>query len=838
MTPALASRRAHRRGSTLTTTFRELGILPETAEALEAVGIISPFPIQEMTLPVALSGTDVIGQAKTGTGKTLGFGLPLLERVTVPADVEAGRAAPEDLTNAPQALVVVPTRELCQQVTNDLLTAGKVRNVRVTAIYGGRAYEPQVEALKKGVDVVVGTPGRLLDLAGQKKLVLKHVKSLVLDEADEMLDLGFLPDVEKIINMLPVKRQTMLFSATMPGAVIGLARRYMSRPTHIRATAPDDEGVTVANIKQFVYRAHNMDKPEMVARILQAEGRGLAMIFCRTKRTAADIAEQLERRGFASGAVHGDLGQGAREQALRAFRNGKVDVLVCTDVAARGIDVEGVTHVINYQSPEDEKTYLHRVGRTGRAGAKGTAITFVDWDDIPRWQLINKALQLDFNDPVETYSSSPHLFSDLGIPAGTKGTLPRSERTRAGLDAEVLEDLGETGGRGARGRGGRGGRAEAAAPERERPARTPRSRRRTRGGTPLDAAATTAEAPAAESGSVAEPTAARTPRRRRRTRGGAAPAPVTPAAVSPATEAAEAAVTPVESPAAPAAPEMPRRRRTRRSAEPVEAPAVETPVAEAAPVAAAPQAAEAVADTAEAVEAKPRRRTRKAAAAAPVEVAEAAADTAETVETKPRRRTRKAAEPAAEAAVATAESTDEAAPATKPRRTRKTAAAAPVEAAEAAADTAETVETKPRRRTRKAAEPAAEAAVATAESTDEAAPATKPRRTRKTAAAAPVEAADTATEAKPRRTRKTAATAEAALDTAEAAEAKPRRARKTAAVAVADGAEAPAPKARRTRKAVAEAAAPEIPAQATEEPEVKPRRRARKATAAVEAAEG
>ncbi|MFE9499238.1 DEAD/DEAH box helicase [Streptomyces collinus] len=803
MTPALASRRAHRRGSTLTTTFRELGILPETAEALEAVGIISPFPIQEMTLPVAMSGTDVIGQAKTGTGKTLGFGLPLLERVTVPADVEAGRATPEDLTDAPQALVVVPTRELCQQVTNDLLTAGKVRNVRVTAIYGGRAYEPQVETLKKGVDVVVGTPGRLLDLAGQKKLNLKHVKSLVLDEADEMLDLGFLPDVEKIINMLPVKRQTMLFSATMPGAVIGLARRYMSRPTHIRATAPDDEGVTVANIKQFVYRAHNMDKPEMVARILQAEGRGLAMIFCRTKRTAADIAEQLERRGFASGAVHGDLGQGAREQALRAFRNGKVDVLVCTDVAARGIDVEGVTHVINYQSPEDEKTYLHRVGRTGRAGAKGTAITFVDWDDIPRWQLINKALELDFNDPVETYSSSPHLFSELGIPAGTKGTLPRSERTRAGLDAEVLEDLGETGGRGARGRGGRGGRGETAAPERERSARTPRSRRRTRGGTPLDASAATAEAPAAEAGSVAEPTAARTPRRRRRTRGGAAPAPVTPAAVSPATDAAEAAVTPVENPAAP---ETPRRRRTRRSAEPVEAPAVETPVAEAASVAAAPQAAEAVADTAEAVEAKPRRRTRKAA------------------------------EPAAEAAVTTAEGTDEAAPATKPRRTRKTAAAAP---AEVAADTTEAVEAKPRRRTRKAAEPAAEAAVTTAEGTDEAAPATKPRRTRKTAATAPAEAAEAAAvEAKPRRTRKTAATAEAALDTAEATEAKPRRTRKTAAVAVEEATEAPAPKARRTRKAVADAAAPEIPAQATEEPEVKPRRRTRKAAAAVEATEG
>ncbi|SCE00570.1 Helicase conserved C-terminal domain-containing protein, partial [Streptomyces sp. IgraMP-1] len=346
---------------------------------------------------------------------------------------------------------MVPTRELCQQVTNDLLTAGKVRDVRVLAIYGGRAYEPQVEALNKGVDVIVGTPGRLLDLAGQRKLDLGHVKALVLDEADEMLDLGFLPDVERIVTMLPAKRQTMLFSATMPGAVIGLARRYMTQPTHIRATSPDDEGATVANIAQHVFRAHSMDKPELVSRILQAEGRGLAMIFCRTKRTAADIAEQLQRRGFASGAVHGDLGQGAREQALRAFRNGKVDVLVCTDVAARGIDVEGVTHVINYQTPEDEKTYLHRIGRTGRAGRAGIAITLVDWDDIPRWQLINKALELTFNDPVETYSTSPHLYEELRIPEGTKGTLPRADRTRAGLAAEELEDLGETGGRGARG---------------------------------------------------------------------------------------------------------------------------------------------------------------------------------------------------------------------------------------------------------------------------------------------------------------------------------------------------------------------------------------------------
>ncbi|MEU1415660.1 DEAD/DEAH box helicase [Streptomyces sp. NPDC005731] len=696
-----------------------------------------------MTLPVALSGTDVIGQAKTGTGKTLGFGLPLLERVTVPADVEAGRARPEALTESPQALVVVPTRELCTQVTNDLLTAGKVRNVRVTAIYGGRAYEPQVEALKKGVDVVVGTPGRLLDLAGQKKLNLKHVKCLVLDEADEMLDLGFLPDVEKIINMLPAKRQTMLFSATMPGAVIGLARRYMSQPTHIRATAPDDEGATVANIAQHVFRAHSMDKPEMVSRILQAEGRALAMIFCRTKRTAADIAEQLQRRGFAAGAVHGDLGQGAREQALRAFRNGKVDVLVCTDVAARGIDVEGVTHVINYQSPEDEKTYLHRIGRTGRAGASGTAITLVDWDDIPRWQLINKALELDFNDPVETYSTSPHLFAVLGIPEGTKGVLPRAERTRAGLAAEELEDLGETGGRGPRGR-----RSPAPPTQSERPARAPRSRRRTRNGAPVEAPA----APdAAETPQPAEDLEARTPRRRRRMRGGVpaeSAAAVTETAEPTVSEAAETVVDTAE-------PVKPRRRRTRRAAE--TAPAAAEAAVDA--VVAAP-AAEAAVDTAEAA---PRRRTRKAAATEAA--AETAVDTAEATEAKPRRRTRKTAEAAPEA-------TEGEAPA-KPRRTRKTA--------EAAVETVDGAEATPRRRTRKAAatEAAAETAVDTAEATE-----AKPRRTRKAVAAEPAIPAQSVEEpeVKPRRRTRKAAAAEAEIPAqTDEAPAKPRRRTRKAA---------------------------------------------------------
>ncbi|WP_395758687.1 DEAD/DEAH box helicase [Streptomyces althioticus] len=776
-----------------------------------------------MTLPVALTGTDVIGQAKTGTGKTLGFGLPLLERVTVPADVEAGRAKPEDLTDTPQALVVVPTRELCTQVTNDLLTAGKVRNVRVTAIYGGRAYEPQVEALKKGVDVVVGTPGRLLDLAGQKKLNLSHVRALVLDEADEMLDLGFLPDVEKIINLLPVKRQTMLFSATMPGAVIGLARRYMSQPTHIRATSPDDEGATVANTKQFVYRAHNMDKPEMVARILQADGRGLAMIFCRTKRTAADLADQLKQRGFASGAVHGDLGQGAREQALRAFRNGKVDVLVCTDVAARGIDVEGVTHVVNYQTPEDEKTYLHRIGRTGRAGAKGTAITLVDWDDIPRWQLINKALDLGLGDPAETYSTSPHLYTDLGIPEGTKGTLPRSERTRAGLDAEEIEDLGEVGGRGRGGRDGRdgrrGGRSDRSdrSDEREASTRTPRRRRRTRGGAPLDAAGQQPAARAAVGAEEAEAgEASRTPRRRRRTRGGdtAAVGTVEQGAAEAAVDTAEGPS--VETSGVSEAAEKPRRRRTRRPAE--QAPALTEQ-----PSVPAPAAEPVVAESAPVEEAAPRRRrTRKAAQAAETAV-ETAEGTTETAEAAPKR-TRKTAAKKAEAAVDTAEGTVEAPAEAKPRRTRKKAVAAEADVvteapvaeekpkrtrktaakkAEAAVDTAEGAEAAPRRRTRKAAE--AEAVEIPAQSAPEADE--KPKRTRKTAAKKAEAAVDTAegAEAKPRRTRKTVPAQTAPEGEVAEAAAAPRRRTRKAAASAPEATEAAEPKARRTRKAAAPA---------------------------------
>ncbi|MGA8112830.1 MAG: DEAD/DEAH box helicase, partial [Actinocatenispora sp.] len=412
-------------------TFRELGVRPETVEALEKVGIEHAFAIQQDAIPVALRGSDVIGQAPTGTGKTLGFGVPILQRILGPAEGADGR---------PQALVVLPTRELGLQVARDIETAGKVRGIRVLPVYGGRAYEPQIDALKTGVDVVVGTPGRLLDLAKSKHLVFTGTRILVLDEADRMLDLGFQEDIEKLVGMLPTERQTMLFSATMPDAIVSLARKYLTRPMTIHATHTAETGPNPLT-EQFVYRTHSLNKAEVVARILQAEGRSLTMVFCRTKRAAQKLADDLDFRGFAAAAVHGDLGQGAREQALRAFRTGKVDVLVATDVAARGLDVSGVTHVINYDCPEDPDTYTHRIGRTGRAGATGVAVTFVDWEDLPRWKLIHKALGAAVADPPETYHTSEHLYADLHIPDGVPGTLAPEQRTRAGLSAEKQEDI-------------------------------------------------------------------------------------------------------------------------------------------------------------------------------------------------------------------------------------------------------------------------------------------------------------------------------------------------------------------------------------------------------------
>ncbi len=430
-----------------TKTFRDLGVPEQICAALEAAGVTTPFPIQALALPIALDGHDVIGQARTGTGKTFAFGIALLDRLL--SGTRSGQAAP-------RSLVVVPTRELALQVADDIRLAASQTDLSVVTVYGGRAYEPQIDALA-GADLVVGTPGRLLDLARQGHLLLGSVQALVLDEADKMLDLGFLPDVEKILASTPRQRQTMLFSATMPGEVVTLARRHLSRPIHVRAEGHDEPSL-VPSTEQHVFRTHQLDKVEVLARVLQARGRGLTMVFCRTKRTADQLAGALLTRGFAVAAVHGDLGQAQRERAMRAFRSGKIDVLVATDVAARGLDVDDVTHVVNYECPEDEKAYLHRIGRTGRAGRSGVAVTFVDWSNLPRWKLISDALGLDDPDPPETYSTSEHLYEALGIPRSADGILPGARRLRPGLDAEELEDIGETRGPGRPARSGRASR--------------------------------------------------------------------------------------------------------------------------------------------------------------------------------------------------------------------------------------------------------------------------------------------------------------------------------------------------------------------------------------------
>ena len=464
------------------TTFAELGVDQDMVDVLAQEGIVDAFPIQEQTIPLALSGQDIIGQAKTGTGKTFGFGLPLLQRIG--ANPEPGV----------QALIVVPTRELCVQVYQDLELAARDRKATVVPIYGGKAYEGQIEQLKDGAQIIVGTPGRLLDLAQQRILNLKNVREMVLDEADKMLDLGFLADIEKLFSQTPAGRHTMLFSATMPGSIVTLARRFMTKPIHIRATDPD-EGVAQANIEHIVYRAHSLDKEEVIGRILMAEGRGKTVIFTRTKRAAARLQEELTDRGFNAASVHGDLNQDQRERAMASFKAGKKDVLIATDVAARGIDVDDVTHVINHTVPDDDMTYLHRVGRTGRAGRTGIAVTFVDWDDLHKWALINKALEFGMPEPLETYSSSPHLYTDLNIPEGTKGRLKATPVKDTAPRAGASGGRGERGGRGGRGgersdRGGRGhGEGRSAGESREGAAAEPatgarRQRRRTESGNP------------------------------------------------------------------------------------------------------------------------------------------------------------------------------------------------------------------------------------------------------------------------------------------------------------------------------------------------------------------
>ncbi|GGI08813.1 DEAD/DEAH box helicase [Egicoccus halophilus] len=385
----------------MTKTFRDLGVDAALCDALEAQGIIHPFPIQELTLPLALGRNDLIAQARTGTGKTLGFGLPLLQQVD--ADLRAT-----------QALVIVPTRELCVQVHDDL-RIGEHRDLTTISVYGGVGFEEQTAALQGGVHVVVGTPGRLLDHLKRGNLDLSQVKVLVLDEADEMLDMGFLPDVERLIERCPAEgRHTMLFSATMPTAIVKMARRYLHHPTFMRADSEEHE--TAPNVAQHFFSVHRMDKPRVLARILQSPGRGRCYVFVRTKNMADRLVNDLEELQVPAIAIHGDLRQQTREKNLDRFRSGKADVLVATEVAARGIDVTGVTHVVNYDCPDDEKMYLHRIGRTARAGNAGVAVTFAEFNEAGRLNVIRKAVGATDTDVHQIFSTSPMLAELFDLP--------------------------------------------------------------------------------------------------------------------------------------------------------------------------------------------------------------------------------------------------------------------------------------------------------------------------------------------------------------------------------------------------------------------------------------
>jgi superfamily II DNA/RNA helicase len=396
--------------------FADLGAIPSTLTSLARIGIEHPFPIQTLCLPLALAGVDLIGQARTGTGKTLAFGIPIVQEVD-PAEPVV------------QALVVVPTRELCLQVAADIEKTGHDAGVRVAAIVGGRPMGPQIVALNEGAAVVVGTPGRLLDHRRQGSLELGSVRILVLDEADEMLDLGFLPDVEALIQATPAHRQTMLFSATMPKEVVALARRYSRQPTFIHAEPEGDPG-TVPATKQYFFKVHPLNRFEVLCRLLDAPDRDRVAVFRRTKRGVERTIQGLVERGYKAGALHGDLPQPVRERVMRSFRKGKLDVLVCTDVAARGLDIAGLSHVINYDTPEDERAYVHRIGRTGRAGAAGVAITFAAWNEAATAEAIRERLDLRDEPMHEVYSTSPLLVEMFGLP-----TVEEAAASRAGAAA-------------------------------------------------------------------------------------------------------------------------------------------------------------------------------------------------------------------------------------------------------------------------------------------------------------------------------------------------------------------------------------------------------------------
>lgn len=358
--------------------FAGLGLSTQVLRALADMGFEEPSPIQTQTIPLVLAGHDAIGQAQTGTGKTAAFGVPIVERV-------------EPRTMRTQALVLTPTRELCLQVAGEIAKIGKYRAVRTLPVYGGQSLDRQVRALAQGVHVVVGTPGRVMDHMRRGTLVLDNVKLVVLDEADEMLDMGFVEDIEFILQQVPAEgRQTMLFSATMPDPIVRLSRRYLTDPKRVTIAS---ESLTVPLITQVYYEIRNHDRVEGLARILDFENVERAIIFCRTKKGADELGEALQARGFLAETIHGDLNQAQRTRVMKRFREGAVELLVATDVAARGLDIDSITHVVNYEIPQDAESYVHRIGRTGRAGKTGEAITLIHPREFRQLKQIERAVR-------------------------------------------------------------------------------------------------------------------------------------------------------------------------------------------------------------------------------------------------------------------------------------------------------------------------------------------------------------------------------------------------------------------------------------------------------------
>jgi len=384
--------------------FYDFGLSDAVLNSLADMGFEEPTPIQKAALPPALEGRDIVGQAQTGTGKTAAFGIPIVER---------GRKG-----KAPYAIVVVPTRELAVQVAQELNKIGRNREVLSVPIYGGQSIERQIWSLKKGVNVVVGTPGRLLDHIRRKTLSLKEIRIVVLDEADEMLNMGFIEDIEKILKETPEKRQTMLFSATMPEEIRRIAMRYMNSPENVRVSATD---IVVTKIKQVFYEVREEDKMKALTRLLDVEGPSLTLLFCHTKREVDEVSGKLQQMGYYAGAIHGDFTQTHRDEMMKKFKKGDIDILVATDVAARGLDIPDVSHVINYSIPQDPDGYVHRIGRTGRAGKSGIAITFVTPREYRQLKLIEKSARTTIS----------------------KAKLPTKDDVRRAREEEIIGDIEE-----------------------------------------------------------------------------------------------------------------------------------------------------------------------------------------------------------------------------------------------------------------------------------------------------------------------------------------------------------------------------------------------------------